>query len=339
MSEPITIDRIEAAPVEWLWRDRIPKGMITVVAGRRDQGKGLFAARVAADVSRQGGNVLYSAVEDDPARMTRPRLEAAGADLSRIRSWRFRMPIDQEEAFAKIVEYDIDLVVIDPFASHLSNGITRGSDNVRIVVDWMSAVSEATGCSWLVIEHMAKHVGKDADPGDAVLGGSSGLPSAARVMYLFGQNPHDEEGRLLAPAKFNIGPWPKTLTLDTDVEPVLVGGQEIEFPYLLVTGEDAIPASVLYPSSRNREAQVGRPPEKRAAAAEWLTALLFEHGPMQAGAVYEDALQAGISKKTVRRAADDMGIVRDPPGGGRKCTWDLPEDLRKALEAAQGGES
>jgi KaiC/GvpD/RAD55 family RecA-like ATPase len=82
---------VEPEQVEWLWpleavkdaeQGRIPRSMLSVVAGRADQGKGLFAVRVASDVSRSGQNVLYSAIEDSPAIMTRPRLEAAGADLA-----------------------------------------------------------------------------------------------------------------------------------------------------------------------------------------------------------------------------------------------------------------
>jgi hypothetical protein len=38
---------------------------------------------------------------------------------------------------------------------------------------------------------------------------------------------------------------------------------------------------------------------------------------------------------TIRRAADDMGIVRKPPGGGRNCTWELPAEVIKALTDAE----
>ena len=58
MTAPIRLDRVRARKVAFLWRDRIPKGMITVVAGRPDQGKGLFGAHVAAEAS-QRTRVLY----------------------------------------------------------------------------------------------------------------------------------------------------------------------------------------------------------------------------------------------------------------------------------------
>ena len=88
--EAVIAAEVEAKEVKWIWGDRIPQGMMTIVAGRPDQGKGMFVAHVAADISRRGGNVIYSAAEDDNGMMTRPRLEAAGADLDRILLWEFR---------------------------------------------------------------------------------------------------------------------------------------------------------------------------------------------------------------------------------------------------------
>ena len=35
---------VKAKKVEWYWRGRLPKGMLTLIAGRPDQGKGLVSA-------------------------------------------------------------------------------------------------------------------------------------------------------------------------------------------------------------------------------------------------------------------------------------------------------
>lgn len=66
----------------------------------------------------------------------------------------------------------------------------------------------------------------------------------------------------------------------------------------------------------------GRPRTERGAAQAWLTAQLIE-GPLPAGEVLQRAALDGHSLKTVRRAADELGVVREPPGGGRHCTWRL----------------
>jgi hypothetical protein len=55
--------------------------------------------------------------------------------------------------------------------------------------------------------------------------------------------------------------------------------------------------------------------------------------PVPAGQVVEDAKQFGYTQKTLRRAAEDMGVIKDPPGGGRNCTWRLPDDVLVAMNS------
>lgn len=58
----------------------------------------------------------------------------------------------------------------------------------------------------------------------------------------------------------------------------------------------------------------GRPPTERTAAEQWLIRALSP-GPRSAGELFAAGVDAGHSQKTVRRAADDLGVLRDPPGG------------------------
>lgn len=336
MTAPIRAKDVEAEKVEWLWANRIPKGMITVIAGRPDQGKGLFAAHVAAEVSAAGGTVLYSAAEDSAGLMTRPRLEAAGANLDNVLLWRFRLPENQQELHEIIVSEGIDLVVMDPFASHLSGGISRHSDNVRNVLGPLTNLIEQTGTSVLIVEHALKRVPSSGHPLDAIGGGGSGLPAASRAAYVFGVDPDDEDARVLAPAKFNIGSTPKALRFEVDVEDIDIVG---DVPCLVVDDELlAFDAMRLF-ASKAKPGKTGRPPDKRAAAAEWLTNYLaMAAKPVLSGKVQEDAKQYGMATKTLRRAADDMGVVKAPPGGGRNCTWDLPDDVKQLMGLPTSGD-
>ena len=70
----------------------------------------------------------------------------------------------------------------------------------------------------------------------------------------------------------------------------------------------------------------GRPPTERDAAEQWLVGVLSD-GPRPAGEILAAGVAAGHSQKTIRRAADRLGVLRDPPGGGRSCRWLLPADL------------
>jgi hypothetical protein len=81
--------------VYWLWDNRIPFGQSTTIAGDPDKGKSLISLYVAACLTRgiplygsdqalPVGEVLMLAAEDDPSNTLGPRLDAAGADRSKI---------------------------------------------------------------------------------------------------------------------------------------------------------------------------------------------------------------------------------------------------------------
>ena len=86
---------IKAAPINWLWKGRIAKGKLTIIAGNPGLGKSQLTANITAIVTNgakwpvdgttctQGGVVILSA-EDTPEDTIRPRLEAAGAKLENV---------------------------------------------------------------------------------------------------------------------------------------------------------------------------------------------------------------------------------------------------------------
>ena len=86
--------------VEWLWPRRIPLGMPTLFSGDPKVGKSVAALSLAAAVTRGGplpgpgadapataprGSVILLSAEDDPPRTIIPRLQAAGAEMGRVK--------------------------------------------------------------------------------------------------------------------------------------------------------------------------------------------------------------------------------------------------------------
>jgi AAA domain-containing protein len=360
--EPVRASEVRAESVDWLWRDRIPRKMMTIVGGRPDQGKGLFCAHVAAETSnmefkkagggKRPGRVLYSAIEDSHALMTRPRLEASGANLDNIDLWRFRLPLHQDQLVARLIrEGPYDLLVMDPFASHLSGNISRHSDNVRQVTDPLIEVLEAMGTACIIVEHVLKRVPANSHPIAAIGGTGSGLVAAARMGFLFGINPKDGDQRILACVKHNICEKPQEISFELDT--CNIAGVRDEVASLLFDEEcNFDPLDFL---QYRREGRGGRPPDKRAAACEWLSNYLYEAlghglpalkgsqkkysavvpGPVPAARVFEDGLQFGLSNKTLRRACQDMNILRVPPAGWH-TTWMLPDEVIEILDEAHG---
>lgn len=326
-SEPIRLDRVKPERIEWLWRERIPKGMISVIAGRADQGKGLLAAHIAAEASRAGVRVLYSAAEDSHGQMTRPRLEAAGVNMKNVLLWRFKLPKQWPELANIIVKHNIGLVVMDPLASHLSNGISRHSDNIRTVTDPLAELIEKTKTSVLVIEHTKKTSQRETEPLHMIGGTGSGLTAAARAAFLLGIDPQDDDRRVLACVKLNVREKPAALAFEMDtfdhkrvgIQPLLVFDEELA----------SFDPMLMYRKARGT---IGRPPDKKAAAAEWLANYLaLAGGPVLSSTIFEDAKQYNMSGKTLRRAATDMHVVKHPPGGGPKVTWDLPDSVKDLM--------
>src|SRR5215468_3189848 len=262
MPDPIKAEDVQPEAVDWLWRDRIPRGMITIVAGRPDQRKGLLSVHIGADVSREGGHVLHSAIEDSHGLMTRPRYEAAGARLSHIHLWRFQIPTQLKELANIVVEKNIDLIVMDPFAAHL-RGVSRHSDNIREVLNPLSDLLERTHTACLIIEHALKRVPQNGHALNAIGGSGSGLPAAARAAYVVGIDPADDDRTVMCPVKCNIRDWPKAIAFTLDVVDINVVG---DVPALVYDSECEFDPMRLF---ENRKSQtVGRPPDKRAAAAE-----------------------------------------------------------------------
>src|SRR5208282_2701308 len=89
------MSEIQSKPIRWLWPGRIARGKVSILAGNPGLGKSQIMASMTAIVSTAGqwpvdrtrcerGNVIILSAEDDAEDTIRPRLEAAGADLSRV---------------------------------------------------------------------------------------------------------------------------------------------------------------------------------------------------------------------------------------------------------------
>jgi len=192
-THPTPANEIEATPLSYVWGDRIPCGLISVIAGPPVSGKSRLAARIAADVSGgQGlsnltrpGRVLLSVREDDPGRMVLPRLQAQGAHLDNV--------FVTENLRVDHLDDIYDLIVVDPLAAHL-DGSRYSPGAVRAFLEPLAKLAEQSGTAVLLIDH-AKQGGRLTVDG----------PSAsARAVYAL------DEGTLTS-VKFNLGPRPEPL--------------------------------------------------------------------------------------------------------------------------------
>lgn len=303
---------IERQAVEWLWREHIPWGKLSLIAGWPEKGKSMLMARIAADISQEYP-VIMSMYEDDAADTTIPRLEAAGANVDNVHLWDeddLRFPHDLAALRDEIYELGVAAVFMDPAASHTSRSIYNATA-IREAFGPLKRLANETEAAFILTHHIVKRVDLKADPLAAVGGAGGGLGALVRVAYLFGDSPDDEDERCLVQLKCNIaGPRPglkfemDTLELD----------DEVEAGFLEVRGTHQYTPSKVFTAKPSANL------EKVESCAEWLVANLRE-GPMPSAKLLEACGEAGFTKRMVNRVVVMMEIESS------KGKWKLPEWL------------
>ncbi len=137
---------IHAEPTRWLWDRRIPLGAATLLVGREKLGKSTLTAELAARLSRgtlegdlRGTHAatLIVTYEDSAGRTTKPRLMAAGADLSRVHRVSAQrdggadlvtLPADVDSVAALAAETEARLVIVDPLSASLGADVDGHRD-------------------------------------------------------------------------------------------------------------------------------------------------------------------------------------------------------------------
>lgn len=330
----VRLDTITAMAIDWLWLDRIPLGTITLVDGNPDVGKSLLTTDLAARVTRgrrmppiddhdplaTPASVLVLSAEDDPARTIRPRMEAAGAELSRVHllgEIKGRPPVlpdDLETITELIFAHHVRLVVIDPLMAYLTGKVDSHKDSdIRRVMHRLKEMAEKTQAAVVLVRHLNK-MSSEQEP---ILrgGGSIGILGAARSALLVGPHPGDVGLRVVARIKGNLSTTPAHLAyriLQDDN-----GQPRLEW---LPEPVDINPKDLL-------QHHGGRRSDALEVAKEFLQGQLAK-GERLAGNLVEAAQMKDISERTLRRAAAELQVVKVPPKTkGGPWTWKLPQDL------------
>src|SRR5215472_1886296 len=91
--ELVPASSIKVKPVHWLWKNRVPLGELTLLAGREGIGKSAIAYTLAAWITTgtmkgkylgEPRAVVVAATEDSWEHTIVPRLMAAGANLDLV---------------------------------------------------------------------------------------------------------------------------------------------------------------------------------------------------------------------------------------------------------------
>jgi RecA-family ATPase len=225
---------IEPEHVTWVWPGRLAAGKVSVFDGDPGLGKSTQTLDIAARISRgallpgcatpsKGQGVVILSAEDGAADTIVPRLRAAAANLDRVFILQgVRSQDGNEDAVTlpghlsvveqAITDVDAALLIVDPLMAYLGADTNAHRDqDVRRALAPLAAMLERTSCAGLLIRHLNK-----GQAGSALYrgGGSIGIIGAARFGLLVARDPDDDEARILAPTKCNIGPHPQHCAFD-----------------------------------------------------------------------------------------------------------------------------
>lgn len=146
---------VTSAPVQWLWEGRIPRGKLTVLDGEPGIGKSTLALDLAAKVSRGAAmpltrgtptapaNVILFSGDDDLSDTVRPRLEAAGADLTRIR------PIGEEIRSDDVDGINPALIILDPLSGYICMSCEK---TTRDLMQSLTRLASETDAAVLLVQ-------------------------------------------------------------------------------------------------------------------------------------------------------------------------------------------
>jgi hypothetical protein len=327
----VRVADVEARELEPLWPGLLWVGKPTLLVGDPGLSKSTMVCDIVARITRHrdwpcgvektiDGDVLMLSAEDDVADTLRPRLEAAGADISRVHFLENIITGDgrtaHRQAWPSLVEHidalaewlrshpAVRLLVVDPLAAYLTGADTHKQSEVRAVLGALSQMASQHRVAVLAVMHLNK--GSGGNPLYRV-SGSLAFVAASRAAYLVARDPEDRDHRLMLHLKNN-------LSRDERGFRYVVKTADNEAPYIewCLERVERIAEEVLAASAEET-------PRKRAAsakdreAAEWLRKELA-HGPVETASIHRRAEIAGIGKRPLKRAEQMLGVIKEPKG-------------------------
>ena len=271
-------------------------------------------------------SVLLLTIEDHFADTVRPRLDALGADCSRIlglshvpgegvftMSRPFAINRDLNRLGMLVSELaDCRLVILDPITAFFGDTGNRSTSNVWKVLSALARLASSGNFAVLAISHLRKKEG--AAIYRAL--GSLAFIASARAAWTIASDPEGPNWRLLLPLKNNLAPDAKGLAFTIE-------SNEANRAPVIRWLPDTIEARAEAVLSPNR--QPGRPDNERRYAADWLRHHLSRRqSPVRK--IREAAEAHGITWGTLRRAFRELGAeaVYEREDGRIRWDWKLP---------------
>lgn len=339
-----TADGAVPAAIEWWWTDHIPVGKFGLLDGDPGFGKSVILCDLIASATsgralpdgsrplRVGGVVLFAA-EDGYLDTIVPRLDAAGADRSKVivahaadHGHVMSLPRDLHALAELIDSIGAVLVAFDPWEFYLNADIIKGKEQrerfepvKRLIADKRVVL--------IGTRHLNQQSGQKAlyrGRGDITAIGMS------RYGFIVGRDPKSENQRIdrvMVPLKYNLSPASRVHAVRYVVEEVALDaldkdGQPIRAPRIQWNGQTDITADQAV-DSQGAQAVTA----KQIMEAKVLP-LLQMSGPMRSEDGWAIMRQHGINGRgNVSQACKDLGIHATKEGMSGPWWWYLDGQL------------
>lgn len=312
--ELIRMSDIQPEEVQWLWYPYIPLGELTVIQGDPGEGKTTFVLAMIAALTKGEAlperepldpvNILYQTAEDGLADTIRPRLDALGADCSRvlvIDESKRELSLSDERIRQAMEETGAKLLVLDPLQAYLGAEVDMHRANeVRPILKRLGSVAEQMGCAVVLIRHLNKMQGQKSGHRGM---GSVDFQAAARSVLLVGRAKEDPQLRIVVPDKSSLAPEGESIAFALDPE------QGFQWKgYCAYNAEELLGGSTKQVQTKTMQAE------------ETLRNLLDKPAPAEE--ILRRITAAGISERTLMTAKKNLGVLSEKRGG--QWFWRLP---------------
>ena len=210
---------IEPRLVDWLWKDRLAAGALSILSGAPGSGKTWVALAIAAALSRgqepaapSGSSCtspctcLYASTGNGAAELLRPRFANLEGDPARLILLRGALAAGSAQSAAlslrdiPVLEDALErtharLLIIDAVHSFLGAAGHRANDSGR-TFDNLARLAENHRCCILLVRHLRKR-GRGLVPVE--------LSAAVRTEFLAGSSPDAPARAALVQVKSNLG--------------------------------------------------------------------------------------------------------------------------------------
>lgn len=351
----VLLDRAaEIAPqaINWIWDGHLASGKLNLLGGSPGTGKSGIVINLTAAVSRGSaecplpdasippqGHVVILASEDGVEDTIIPRLIAAGANMDFVHIVRGTVvhgrprPFCAEDCDKLSAELDklsgVRLVIIDPITQMVrKNG--NSNTEVRKALEPLIELAEKHGFAILGVAHLAKGSQKRS-PLERVAG-SLAFGALSRIVLLTVRGEPEEDGAAgatpapcaLVRIKSNIGADGGGFSYT--VRPAAFGFGLQQFKSSVICWEGRLTGS----AKSILEGIEGAGSSGGSGALAKAKAFLVEHlqgGSQPATLIQEQADAARISRATLRRAREDLGVIVERLRNGAQASpwmWSLP---------------